>query len=84
LKLYIVAPSGIEEKNLNTGAQLQIIHCKKPPKHFFLLHVRLKNSISVSKNGGTAFRFWYGLYEFNSFFVTPCNESTAPTCQISP
>jgi len=30
-----VAPSGGAEEKLNMGAQLQIIHYKEPPKHFF-------------------------------------------------
>jgi len=45
-------PSGGEEKNLNMGAQLQIIPYKKPPK---FLKIAQLNSISVRTNAGTVF-----------------------------
>jgi len=60
-----VAPSGSAEKNLNMGAQLQIIPHLKALKTF--LKIAQHNSVLVSTKGGTAHSFWHYLNELDSF-----------------
>jgi len=64
-----MAQSGGREKNLNMGAQLQIISYKIPQN---ILKIARRNSVSVSTKGGIAHRF--GTTSTNlTVFVPPCN-----------
>jgi len=66
-----VAPSGGAEKILKKGAQLQIIHYKKPPNIFKITRL---NSILVNTNvRDTAVAFGTSCTNL-TFFVAPCNE----------
>ena len=67
----VLAPSGGVWKNLNIGAQLQIIPYKTLTKNFWKLHGLIDflcaQTLALPCAFGTTVRTW-------KFFVAPCNE----------
>ena len=70
----VVAASGGAEKNLNMGAQLQIIPYEKPPKHFFKLHSLIDFRCAQKL---ALYRALLALTLQIDSFVAPCNEVVA-------